>query len=186
MLPTVGVGDFQNNFLVPTDSLGSATIDGTVNENYALQQNDILTVRSNGSKDLVGRCMLVPELDEITSYSGFVIRIRVDEIRLVPRFVCHFLKSRGTVYLLTRDGGGANINNINQSKLSALPLTFPTHKTSQAHVTDSIECLGEHVDTAKICYEQKLAALDELKQSILQKAFTGQLTSHSSELESVG
>ena len=33
--------------------------------------------------------------------------------------------------------------------------------------------------------DQKLAALDELKQSILQKAFTGQLTSKSKELELV-
>ena len=33
--------------------------------------------------------------------------------------------------------------------------------------------------------EQKLADLDELKQSILQKAFTGQLTSKSSELQSI-
>ncbi len=32
----------------------------------------------------------------------------------------------------------------------------------------------------------KLAALDELKQSILQKAFTGQLTAKSPELEAVG
>jgi type I restriction enzyme S subunit len=185
-LPVVGVGDFQTNSYVPIDSLGTATIDGTLDAKYELQKNDILTVRSNGSKDLIGRCMLVPDLNEVTSYSGFVIRIRSNQDRIAPRFLLQFLKSRGTVYLLTRDGGGANINNINQGKLSALPLSFPTDRDEQNRLADVLDQISQEAEALKGCSQRKSTALDELKQSILQKAFTGQLTAKSPELEAVG
>ncbi|MDG1897797.1 MAG: restriction endonuclease subunit S [Fuerstiella sp.] len=184
-LPVVGVGDFQTNSYVPIDSLGTAMIDGTLDAKYELQKNDILTVRSNGSKDLIGRCMLVPDLNEVTSYSGFVIRIRSNQDRIAPRFLLQLLKSRGTVYLLTRDGGGANINNINQGNLSALPLSFPTDIDEQNRSADVIDQISQEAEALKRCSQRKSTALDELKQSILQKTFTAQLTAKSPELEAV-
>src|SRR3546814_3489390 len=62
-LRIVGVGDFQDHTVVPTDALQSVTIDGKLSDDYLIRRDDILTVRSNGSKDLVGRCMLVPDVD---------------------------------------------------------------------------------------------------------------------------
>src|SRR3546814_17628906 len=62
-LRIVGVGDFQDHTVVPTDALQSVTIDGKLSDDYLIRRDDILTVRSNGIKDLVGRCMLVPEVE---------------------------------------------------------------------------------------------------------------------------
>jgi hypothetical protein len=118
-LRMVGVGDFQEHSVVPIDTLQSVTIDGKLSDDYLIRRDDILTVRSNGSKDLVGRCMLVPDVDGMTSFSGFIIRIRFDTRALCPRFLLHFMKSSATRDRLTRDGGGAKISNINQAKLSA-------------------------------------------------------------------
>src|SRR5690606_28600766 len=50
----VGVGDFQSNYMLPVSELSFVTIDGALGSSYELRKNDILTVRSNGSKDLVG------------------------------------------------------------------------------------------------------------------------------------
>ena len=180
-LPVVGVGDFQDNFYVPMEELETATIDGELEANYAIQKDDILTVRSNGSKHLIGRCMLVPEVFKTTSYSGFVIRIRFDTETLKPRFLLHFMKSSRTVTELTRGGGGANINNINQRKLSALNVTYPTDTKQQERFADALDEVSRHAERLETIYTQKLANLDELKQSLLQKAFTGQLTSNNLE-----
>ena len=46
----VGVGDFQENYFLPLSGLKRVTIDGDLGEQYAIRQNDILTVRSNGSQ----------------------------------------------------------------------------------------------------------------------------------------
>ena len=48
-----------------------------------------------------------------------------------------------------------------------------------------IDQISQEAEALKRCSQRKSTALDELKQSILQKAFTGQLTAKSPELEAV-
>ena len=62
--------------------------------------------------------MLVADIDEMVSYSGFIIRIRFDTTKFYPEYLLHFMKCQTTRDALTRGGGGANITNINQEKLS--------------------------------------------------------------------
>ena len=170
----VGVGDFQNNYVVPLDDLKSVTIDGDLGEHYAIRENDILTVRSNGSKDLVGRCMLVPSVTETISYSGFIIRIRFDPNVIAPRFLLHFMKCSATRERLTREGGGTNISNINQEKLSGLIVSLPPSRTQHA-VVAQLEELSAETQRLTSLYQQKLTALAALKKSLLHQAFSGQL-----------
>jgi restriction endonuclease S subunit len=178
----VGVGDFRRNYDVPTTALQSVTIDDRLDENYEIREGDLLTVRSNGSQDLVGRCMLVPTIDEVISYSGFVIRIRCDTSVVLPRFLLHFMKSSATRERLTRDGGGANISNINQGKLAALNFPVPPRETQQA-VVQKLDRLVEETDRLESVYERKNDALDALKKSLLHQAFTGQLRAKDSPVE---
>jgi len=173
-LRMVGVGDFQEHSVVPIETLQSVTIDGKLSDDYLIRRDDILTVRSNGSKDLVGRCMLVPDVDGMTSFSGFIIRIRFDTRALSPRFLLHFMRSSATRDRLTRDGGGANISNINQAKLSELPVSLPSFK-QQEEIANRLDNLREETQRLAILYERKLAALEALKKSLLHQAFTGEL-----------
>jgi type I restriction enzyme S subunit len=173
-LRMVGVGDFQANSVVPIKSLQSVTIDGVVSEEYLIRQGDILTVRSNGSKDLVGRCMLVPDVDGMSSFSGFIIRIRLRTGDVDPRFLLHFMRSRTTRERLAGDGGGSNISNINQAKLSELPISYPS-LCLQEKIISSLVALSEETQHLTHLYERKLAALEELKKSLLHQAFNGEL-----------
>jgi len=173
-LPMVGVSDFQDNYFVPLSKLESATIDGKLAKGYALKQNDILTVRSNGSKHLVGRCMLVGDVDEVVSYSGFIIRIRFDTSKVFPKFVLHFMKCQATRDTLTRGGGGTNITNINQEKLSSLLVPLPAYET-QTEVAAALDALHEECQRLISLHRRKLGELDALKKSLLHDAFTGQL-----------
>jgi type I restriction enzyme S subunit len=170
----VGVGDFGENYLVPLDDLQSVTIDDELEDGYKLREHDLLTVRSNGSKNLVGRCMLVPAIDETISYSGFVIRIRPDLNAVIPRLLLHFMKCSTIRERLTRDGGGANISNINQEKLSAVAIGLPPLKL-QKGIADKLDELMTETQRLELIYAQKLAALDELKKSLLHQAFSGEL-----------
>lgn len=173
-LPVVGVADFQDNDFVPISELQSATIDGDLAENYAIQRNDILTVRSNGSKHLVGRCMLVGDVDELVSYSGFIIRIRFDAKIVFPEFLLHFMKCKATRDILTAGGGGANITNINQEKLSSLLVPLPPYKT-QVQVASALDSMRAETQRLASIYEKKIAALDALKKALLRQAFSGEL-----------
>jgi type I restriction enzyme S subunit len=173
-LRMVGVGDFQANSVVPVKSLQAVTIDGVISEDYLIRQGDILAVRSNGSKDLVGRCMLVPDVDEASSFSGFIIRIRMKTGDVDPRFLLHFMRSRATRERLAGDGGGASISNINQAKLSELPVSYPP-LCLQEKIVSRLDVLSEEAQRLARLYERKLAALEELKKSLLHRAFNGEL-----------
>lgn len=170
----VGVGDFQENDIVPLSSLSSIMIDGELAQGYELREGDLLTVRSNGSKDLVGRCMIVPELSGVLSYSGFIIRIRPEMKLVVPRYLMYFMKSGATRNRLTRDGGGANISNINQGKLSALQVPVPS-LSEQRSIVAKLDSIREETQALENIVLRRATAIDALKQSLLREAFSGRL-----------
>lgn len=171
----VGVKDFQNNFWIQEAQLDSVTIDAELKEIDILRKGDILTVRSNGNKELIGRCILAGDISEKTSHSGFTIRIRIESENIYPQFIVYSLKSRHIRKQLIESGGGISISSLNQQGLSLIVLSFPTFVEQKAIVAN-IDELAIETQRLETIYRQKLAALNELKQSILQKAFTGELT----------
>ncbi|MEX1036893.1 MAG: restriction endonuclease subunit S [Sneathiella sp.] len=176
VIQIVGVKDFKNHFYVQTAELDSVTIDGTLRPDDVLLDGDILTVRSNGNKDLIGRCLLVQNIDPNTSHSGFTIRIRILDERVSPEFIVHYLKSKKIRQMLIDSGDGANINSLNQQALTAIPLVIPAIN-EQIRIVGSINETSVEAINLQSVYRQKLDLLTELKQSILQKAFSGELTS---------
>jgi type I restriction enzyme, S subunit len=177
IIKIVGVKDFQENFYVPTSQLETAQIDGRLSADYELRVGDILTVRSNGNKQLIGRCILASEVPEKTSHSGFTIRIRTASKEISPAYLVHFLKSKASREKLIESGDGTNIASLNQQALSALPVTLPPI-ADQLAIADRIEAIAAEIKNLEAIYQQKLDRLADLKQAILQKAFAGDLTNH--------
>ena len=76
--------------------------------------------------------------------------------------------------------------NLSIGDLRTMPLVLPTSATQRRRLVSKLNtCRNEQTRLIEAC-QNKLFALDELKQSILQKAFTGQLAAKSPELEAVG
>lgn len=121
----VGVRNFQSNHWVPMDELDTVQIEGALSEPYTLRKHDILTVRSNGNRQLIGCCILVGDVPEKVSYSGFTIRIRVHSSDLDPMYLIHYLRSGVVREKLVKSGGGTNISNLNQKGLSVLAVRMP-------------------------------------------------------------
>jgi type I restriction enzyme S subunit len=139
-----------------------------------LKQDDILTVRSNGNIELIGRSLLVGEVADKISHSGFTIRIRLVPGEVLPNYLCYFLKSASSRKRLTDGGTGTNIKSLNQGMLSALTIPFPG-VSAQKLIVERLESLSEETQRLASLYQQKLVALGALKKSLLHEAFTGQL-----------
>ena len=170
----VGVKDFQKNFWAPLENLDSVTTDGPLPDSDALKEGDILFVRSNGNPELIGRSVLVGPVAEKVTHSGFTIRARLNGHDLSPQYLCHFLKSSVVRREMIDGGIGTNIRSLNQTTLSALVIPFPSI-SEQARIVDRLETLNSETQRLASIYQRKLAALDELKQSLLHQAFSGQL-----------
>ena len=85
-----------------------------IEDDYYLKNGDIIFVRSNGSKELVGRAIMVDNIDFKVTYSGFCIRLRNKEPqRINSKFLLYFFRSDYFRSELQRLSQGSNISNIN-------------------------------------------------------------------------
>ena len=115
----IGVSNFGDRFSPDYDELQE--IDAkVVRPGDYLTDGDIVFVRSNGNKELVGRCMLIKEPQYAVTYSGFCIRARIkDTNKYDPTFFTYYFKSRAFRKALSGNAVGANIQNLSQGRLSS-------------------------------------------------------------------
>ena len=170
----VGVKDFQNSFWAPVENLDTVTTVGTLPDLDTLKVHDLLFVRSNGNMELIGRCLLIGPIAEKITHSGFTIRARLNGDGLSPKYLCHFLKSNNARREMINGGIGTNIKSLNQATLSALVIPFPSG-VEQARIVNQLEALNAETQRLEALYHRKLAALDDLKKSLLHQAFSGAL-----------
>lgn len=123
-IKVIGVGDFKD--LKRLDDFQSISLIELSNilDEYLLRDGDIIFVRSNGNKNLVGRCLEVFPGSEAISYSGFCIRFRKNS-DINNSYLLGVLtdKEYKTAHILKSNGIG--IQNINQKILTNLPIPVP-------------------------------------------------------------
>lgn len=87
------------------------------------------------------------------------------------RFVEYYLGSIKLDEYIT----GAAQPKLNQKALNSIPIPIPKSVEAQASIVASVESLQEETQRLESLYQRKLAALDELKQSLLHQVFSGEL-----------
>ncbi len=170
----VGVRDFQKNFWAPLDDLETIIPDGEIQATDLIESGDLLFVRSNGNPELIGRTLLIGDLNERITHSGFTIKARLHHTELSPIYICHYLKSGLLRREMIEGGNGANIKSLNQGTLSRLKIAYP-EKSKQLLIVEHLETVQAEIAELEAIYRQKLTALDDLKKSLLHQAFSGQL-----------
>jgi type I restriction enzyme S subunit len=89
-----------------------------------------------------------------------------------PLFVYYFFTALDVIHL---DSGAANPA-LNRNQVHPIKVVWPPLEI-QKRIASNFDALRFEAQRLECVYEQKLAAIAELKQSFLQKAFSGQLTS---------
>ncbi|MEX8506083.1 restriction endonuclease subunit S [Leptothrix ochracea] len=92
--------------------------------------------------------------------------------KLNKLFLYHFLSTKVEENL--RISAGAAQPNLSTEQIKGFVLPLPPID-EQAHIVAALETLAEETQCLVTLYERKLAALDELKKSLLHQAFSGQL-----------
>ncbi len=106
-----------------------------------------------------------------------VIGIVVDNAKTSNEYVEFLLQS--VKAQLKAQGKGSAQDNINLATFENRRFPFPS-LVEQRRIVGTLNELSEEIRNLESLYTRKLAAIAELKQSLLQKAFTGQLTSRQS------
>ena len=165
----LGVGDFGNLFQIDnTDFLQKISLNSNPSEEYILKNEDIVFVRSNGNKNLVGRCVLIHVGDEPCSFSGFCIRFRNSKNEIDNCYLTHFLKTEDSRKKLV--GNGANISNLNQKILNEFVVSYPSIQEQQS-IVETLDSLKSKVDRLQENFDKISQECDAVKQAILRQVF---------------
>ncbi|MGB8645856.1 MAG: restriction endonuclease subunit S [Anaerolineae bacterium] len=140
-----------------------------------LEEGDILVVRTNGSADLVGRCAVVPALQETMAFASYMIRLRCDHRCVDPQFlqfVLHQRRTAGQLFNLARTTAGQY--NVSLGRLRNTQIPLPPI-SEQRRIVAYLDSLQAKVDELHRLQAETQKELDALMPAILDKAFKGEL-----------
>ena len=161
----LGVGDFKNLSVIDnTEELPTVSLNEMPSEEYLLKDDDIVFVRSNGNKALVGRSLAVYPGDVPTTFSGFCIRYRKYDNEIIVPYLLRVLKTDSMRVKMA--GRGANIQNLNQQILGTLVIPVPPIEL-QEQFTNFVK----QVDKSKVAIQAALDKSQLLFDSLMQKYF---------------
>lgn len=171
-MPVLRMGNLQSgevdwSDLVYTDS------DADI-EKLTLNNGDVLFNRTN-SLEHVGKTAIYRG-DMPAIFAGYLIRVHYNKSKMLPEFLNMFLNSKSARdYGRSISGKSVNQANISASKLKTYPIMLPSVRAQEDIVRKMASLRGPLKDLEGI-YEVNLHDIDDLRQSVLQKAFAGKLT----------
>lgn len=161
----LGVADFKDNKYISDISALPKVPSKSVNLTEDLLKNgDIVFVRSNGNKALVGRCVAVYPNEEAVTFSGFCIRFRKSTTLIKTDYLLYFLKTPQVRNALA--GRGANIQNLNQQILSRVNILCPPFELQQ-----KFAAVAEQIESEKSKIKSTIAETQTLFNALMAEYF---------------
>lgn len=152
----IGVADFGNRVFPDYDSLSE--IDSSiVTKDDLLQNGDIVFVRSNGNKNLVGRTMFIHDIKDPVCYSGFCIAFRPNTDLVYPEYLFYVLRAP---FCKKQYGYSqqTNITNLSQGVLGDVDVPVPDLDTQQKLAKILSEIDLKIISNTRICVELEAMA----------------------------
>ena len=115
------------------------------------------------------------ETDEKVAFAQRIIIMQSDKTKLDSTFLKYLLLSGPIQQRIRAKGTGATVQGIKASLLKLIEISFPAEVSVQRRLVAKLDALSAETQRLESIYQQKLAALEALKKSLLHQAFSGQL-----------
>ena len=146
-----------------------------------LDKGDLLFNRTN-SRELVGKTAVYIGDPNPCSFASYLIRVRFNP-RIDSLIVAHYLNSMyGKNWILSVVSQQAGQANVNGTKLNLLAVPIPSEKEQRVFV-EEVERRLSVSDEVEKTVTTELKRTEQLRQSILKKAFSGGLVPQDSNNE---
>lgn len=168
-VPLVNPINIVDSKVVPDErkAVGKATAKRL--SRYALQEDDIVI----GRRGEIGRCAVISadQAGWLCGTGSFFIR---PSNQMDPQFLGHLLRSQHYRKQLEQLSERATMPSISNSDLANLVIAVPAVQR-QKRIVSLLDDFVEETQRLESIYQHKLAAIDELKKSLLHQAFSGEL-----------
>ncbi|MFA4930940.1 MAG: restriction endonuclease subunit S [Patescibacteria group bacterium] len=114
------------------------------------------------------------DTDEKVAFAQRTIIFQPNQNKLEQAFLKYLLLSRPIQIKIIEKGTGATVKGIKARLLKNIPISFPSLPI-QKSIVAQLDKLSAKTKKLEDIYKQKIADLEELKKSVLKKAFAGEL-----------
>ncbi len=147
-------------------------------EKYLLKENDlIISLTGTTGKEDYGYTVKIPQTERNLLLNQRIARFDIKNEQIIERdFLFCFLLSRMFLDKLYKTANGTRQANLSTEIMKDLRVSFPKSIKEQKQIVESLGTLQSKAKKLENIYQQKIVDLEELKKSILQKAFNGELS----------
>jgi type I restriction enzyme S subunit len=141
-------------------------------EIYRLQRGDIVIAEASGSLDQVGKSAIWNNEIETCCFQNTIIRLRASQVdsRYLLIVLRHFYQSG----VMARIASGVGINHLSAGRFVRLTLPLAPKK-QQCKITNDIDMFFSVISCLDNIVEANIKRIRKMRQSILKKAFKGEL-----------
>src|SRR5438552_1902950 len=170
-IPVLRIPNIQNGRIDLTDLKFSTSAVDLDDEN-TLKPNDFLIVRTNGSKDLIGRgAVVLSEFNRPHFFASYLIRFRIRD-RDTAKWLSTVWNSENLrKQILAIAATSVGQYNVNQTNLSKIPIPMPPVE-QRMRIVAEVERRLSVIKELEAVTSTELQRSHRLRQSILNRAFT--------------
>src|SRR5690554_4472538 len=171
-IPYIGIGDLKPDGSIDFENARTVS-EEVLSEHkcrYQIKLGDFIF----GKIGTLGKVTTLPT-DRVFTLSANVILIQPKTERAVPSFLMYFLSAPGTIEEVARQANSTSQAAFGIKKMRAFVTSLPSLE-EQTEIVRRVDQLFSHADRIEQQVNNALARVNNLTQSILAKAFRGELT----------
>jgi type I restriction enzyme S subunit len=158
------------NGLIDTNDLKYIALNNDEINKFQLLNGDLLFVRTNGQKHLLGRCAIFKNNPKGSLFASYLIRARLKSEVMLPDFILHYSKTNNYRSLVNSYASGAADGkyNINTETLRSLIIPVPP-------IIEQKKIVGilDIIDRKLSLQRQRTTHYEQLKQGLMNELLTG-------------
>lgn len=141
-----------------------------------IAENDILFTRYNGSKEYVGVCAVVPKLNRPYAYPDKLIKCRPKIQNMIhSKYIVYYMsQGKARKYLRSKIKTTSGQNGIAGADIKKTIVYLPSME-KQSEIVAEIETRLSVCDSIEKTVDTALQQAEAMRQSVLKKAFEGEL-----------
>ncbi|WP_288955427.1 restriction endonuclease subunit S [uncultured Polaribacter sp.] len=147
-------------------------------KDYLLKEGDlIMSLTGTVDKTDYGYTVKIPEVEVDLLLNQRIMKIEVHDSNILNKdYLKNYLLSPDFLMRLYDTSSGTRQANLSSRTILKLKINYPTDIDKQIEIVKLFKLLRGYSKNIEAKYQQKLIDLEDLKKSILQKAFAGELT----------
>jgi type I restriction enzyme S subunit len=148
---------------------------GEIPDGFVVAKGDLLVAMTEQAAGLLGSPVLIPESDKFLHNQRLGLVTKKPGVPWTNEFFFHVFNTHAVRKAIHDSASGVKVRHTSPTKIGDVVVSFPTSIAQQRAIVSTLTDLEAETDRLASIYQQKLAALDELKKSLLHQAFSGEL-----------